>query len=421
MRMPGMYRTRPPGSKIPPDYNVFPAWVNAARHPPQVSMNAAVCLSATPATRLRQAYAARLQAGQLRPDPAQSEALERFAILAEALEGYVPSPQRPFWRRWMGAPMPQGIYVWGDVGRGKSMLMDLFFEHAAIPHKKRVHFHSFMRDLHRQIHHLRQTRPEIADPIPTLAEQLAREAWLLCFDEMQILDITDAMLIRRFFELLQAQGVIVVITSNRRPDDLYLNGLQRGQFLPFIEEIKTGMEVIELKSAADYRRLHLQELEHTYLHPDDAAAREWLHKQFTILTHGAPDAPFVVKMPGRQWRIPHFAGEVAMASFEDLCSATLGAADYMELARHASTLLLCGIPILTPAARNESKRFVTLIDVLYEAKVKLLVTAAAGPDGLYPTGDGAFEFARTASRLIEMQSPRYIETPWVRPVEDEAA
>lgn len=379
---------------------------------------AAVNLSATPATALMRAYEARLRAGQLRADPAQAEALRSFAALAEALEGYVPAPQRPFWRRWLGMPMPRGIYVWGDVGRGKSMLMDLFFESVPVARKKRVHFHSFMRDLHRQIHALRDT---VSDPIPPLAEALAREAWLLCFDEMQILDITDAMLIRRFFELLQAQGVVVVVTSNRKPNDLYLNGLQRGQFLPFIEEIKTGMEVIELKSAADYRRLHLESLDETFVHPNDADARLWLETQFATLAHGTKDAPLTIHMPGRQWAVPHFAGEVAMASFEDLCEANLGAADYMELARHASTLLLSGIPILSPAARNAAKRFVTLIDVLYEAKVKLLATAAAEPDKLYPSGDGAFEFARTASRLIEMQSPRYFETPWVRPVEDKSA
>ncbi len=378
----------------------------------------ALALDPAPAAALRAAYAQRLEHGQLSPDPAQAALLEALAQLSEALAAYRPPLARPWWRPWLGRTnQPRGLYLWGGVGRGKSMLMDLFFDHAPVAQKKRVHFHSFMRDLHARIHQLRTAHPEGYDPLPPLAAALAREAWLLCFDEMQVNDITDAMLIRRLFALLHGFGVVMVITSNRPPADLYLNGLQRGQFLPFIEQLQTTMEVRELQSAADYRRQHLERLEHTYRTPNDVAANAWLQAQFGTLTHGAPARPRRIKMPGRSWLLPLAAGEVAMASFADLCDQPLGAADYMELARQCSTLLVADIPLLSPAARNAAKRFVLLIDVLYEAKVKLLATAAAEPDHLYPAGDGAFEFARTASRLIEMQSPLYLALPWARPAD----
>ena len=363
-----------------------------------------------------QAYQARIDHGQLLLDPAQSLAVEALCALEDCL-AELPK-NRSLWQKLSGEQLvpARGIYLWGSVGRGKTMLMDLFFHHSQHEPKRRVHFHSFMRDMHQRIH-LWSKKPgrDKSDPIPPLADALAKEARLLCFDEMQITDVTDAMLIRRLFEALLARGVTMVITSNRPPEDLYLNGLQRGQFLPFIESIRAQTEVLELASPTDFRRRQLSQLDKTYYVPAGDEATQWLEAHFQSLTHGQKIQPLRLELPGRNWEIPRTSGEVAIAHFNDMCEHALGAADYMEMARQISTLLLADIPILSPAARNAAKRFVTLIDVLYEARVKLLCTAAALPDALYPKGDGSFEFARTASRLVEMQSDAYRALPWARP------
>jgi cell division protein ZapE len=379
-------------------------------------------LSTTP---MGQAYRERVASGQLTPDPAQEKAAAALAILAQKLSTRAPDDKPSLWRRITSStpPLPQGVYLWGEVGRGKTMLMDMFFQHAAWEPKKRVHFHSFMRDMHVRIHQWRSSAEaqKQPDPIPPLAAAIAAEAKLLCFDEMQVHDVTDAMLIRRLFEELQKRGVVMVITSNRPPADLYLNGLQRGQFMPFIDRIHHTMHVVELESATDYRRRQLSQLKQTYFSPLGKEASDWLSEQFANLTHGQQVVPLTIELPGRKWHVAKSAGDIAKTDFAILCEQPLGASDYMELARHISTLLLNDIPILRPDNRNAAKRFVTLIDVLYEAKVKLLCTAAAQPDALYPKGDGSFEFSRTASRLIEMQSDAYRALPWQRPESAKAA
>lgn len=350
---------------------------------------------------LTELYEARVAAGSLRPDPAQHAVLPLLESLRVWLEenatrrtglfaGLFARPVRP----------PRGLYLWGGVGRGKSMLMDLFADAVDIRQKRRVHFHAFMQEIHKAIHAARQKGTD--DPIIPVADAIARDLRLLAFDEMQIIDITDAMIVGRLFERLFAAGVVIVTTSNRVPEDLYLNGLNRALFLPFIAMIRDRLEVIELESPNDYRQHRLQGAQ-VYFHPA-GQARGQIAAIWDDLTGGAPGEALVLPVNGRSVELPRFANGVGRASFWELCARPLGPGDYLAIAAAVRVLILEDIPQLSASNYNEAKRFVTLIDALYEARVQLICSAADEPERLYLEGTGAFEFARTASRLREMQS-----------------
>jgi cell division protein ZapE len=373
------------------------------------------------------AYRAKLIAGELKPDPAQELAAEKLQSLHLALARYRPALGESGWRarfglkpakpastwRWQGGDGEQetpkyGLYIFGEVGRGKSMLMDMFFHSATIPGKKRVHFHEFMRDIHADIHKWRQSPSRgDNDPIPKLARSIASEAWLLCLDELQVTDIADAMIVGRLFRCLLDDGVVVVVTSNRPPADLYKDGLQRDRFTPFISLIEDKLDVLELNAQRDYR-LGLKKGLQVFHTPLAPAAEQALDDAFARLTQGATPRPDHLTVHGRTLAVPLAAVGVARFSFQQLCATALGPSDYLALATIYHTVVLSGIPQLSPANKDEARRFVTLIDALYEHKVTLLCSAAAPPEALYPTGSGAFEFQRTVSRLMEMQSEEYV-------------
>ncbi|MEZ5937854.1 MAG: cell division protein ZapE [Hyphomonadaceae bacterium] len=364
-------------------------------------------------TRVKSLYNQRLDDGRLSPDPAQAEAIERLDDLAAALGA------RGGLFGFGRARPPRGLYIWGEVGRGKSMLMDLFFSAASVTKKRRVHFHAFMLETHAFIHEWRRmshadrrrhpayVREAGDDPIAPAARAVANDARLLCFDEFHVTQIADAMILGRLFDNLFDMGVTVVATSNRAPDDLYRDGVNRQLFLPFIGRLKRELDVLELKSARDYRLERLTAAP-VYYSPLGAEADQAMNAAFARLTAGARPEPETVDVQGRPLKVPRQASGVARFSFADLCAKPLGAADYLTLARHYHTLLLDHVPVLSPDRRNEAARFVTLIDALYETRTKLVVSADAGPDDLYPSGDGAFEFERTASRLHEMRSVDYL-------------
>ncbi len=351
-------------------------------------------------------YRARVAQGALDADPAQRLAVEKLQLLHMRLRDYNPARPKSVglgrfgWgrERIVERAIP-GLYLYGGVGRGKSMLMDLFFEGAPVAAKRRVHFHAFMQEMHTAIHKAR-SRVE-GDPIPSVADAVADHATLLCFDEMQITDITDAMLVGRLFERLFERGVVVVATSNRPPDDLYKDGLNRHLFRPFIAMMNERLEIHELASSHDHRldRLAGAPVWHAPLGPDATAA---LDAAWSALA-GGPGAERSLIVHGRSVELPRFRAGVARVSFADLCGRPLGPGDYLAIAAAIETLILDDIPVLAPVQANEAKRFVTLIDALYEARVRLIASAAAPPEALYPDGPGSFEFARTASRLHEMQ------------------
>ena len=306
----------------------------------------------------------------------------------------------------------RGAYLWGGVGRGKSMLMDLFHETLAIPEKRRVHFHAFMLEVHQRLREARKA--ESGDPIPPIAAALAEDLRCLAFDEMVVNNSADAMIMSRLFRsLICDEGVAVVTTSNRPPPDLYKDGLNREHFLPFIALIENELDVFGLNGPVDYRLERLGGMD-TWYAPADERATARLREAFFRLTDYAPeDAEHVPSADldlggGRSLHVPKSLKGVAVFSFKRLCGEARGAADYLAVARTYHTVILVGIPMMGPEMRNEAARFVTLIDALYESKVKLLASAAAEPEHLYPTGDGAFEFGRTVSRLMEMQSAEYL-------------
>jgi cell division protein ZapE len=303
------------------------------------------------------------------------------------------------------APAPQGLYIHGSVGRGKTMLMDLFFDTVAFKPKHRAHFHEFMADAHDRIGAARKKVD--GDPIPHVAADIAKSAGLLCFDELHVTDIADAMILGRLFKVLFARGVVVVATSNAAPEDLYKNGLNRQLFLPFIDLIEDHMAVLELKSAKDFRldKLAGRPL---YFAPNDARARAELDDHWQRLTGQHPNQPLALEVKGRKLHVPSASMGVARFSFADLCEKPLGSADYLQIAHHFHTVLMDDIPVLGPGRRNEARRFINLIDTLYDSRVCLIASAEAEPDSLYQKGDGADLFQRTASRLTEMRSEAYL-------------
>lgn len=351
---------------------------------------------------LTEIYESKVAAGELRADPAQKAVLPKLETLRFWLETARPAKSGFLGGLFGKAPKlepPKGLYLYGGVGRGKSMMMDLFIEATEITAKRRVHFHAFMQEVHRGIFAAR--KQGIEDPIGPVADKIAREVRLFAFDEMQIKDITDAMIVGRLFEKLFAAGVVIVTTSNRPPEDLYKNGLNRQLFVPFIEMLRQKLEVHEIISANDYRQHRLQGAQ-VYFHPAYSSGAK-IEAIWDDLTGG--DAGEVLKLPlnGREVEIPRFSNGVGRASFYDLCAKPLGPADYLLIADSMRVLIIEDIPHLTPSNFNEAKRFVTLIDALYEAKVRLICSAADEPERLYAEGEGAFEFERTASRLREMQ------------------
>ena len=363
-----------------------------------------------------QKYRALRRAGEIRPDPAQELAAEKLQSLHHALVGYEPATGRAGWKERFGlarrkAEAPLGLYMFGGVGRGKSMLMDLFFEATPLEQKRRVHFHAFMLEVHQRIHDWRQA-PESGrkgkEPIRPLAAAVAADAWLLCFDEFQVTNIADAMVLGRLFVALFDLGVVMVATSNVAPDDLYKDGLQRELFLPFIGFLKNRLDVLELDGGVDYRLDRLKTMQ-VYNTPLGPATNQALDDDFRDLTEGATPGPMTLDVQGgRTLEVSAAARGVARFTFAELCEQPLGAADYLAIANAFHTVILAGIPKMRAEMRNEAKRFVTLIDALYEHRVNLVCGADAAPDDLYPAGETAFEFQRTASRLMEMQDADYI-------------
>ncbi|MEO0467392.1 MAG: cell division protein ZapE [Pseudomonadota bacterium] len=366
-------------------------------------------------TTVTEALSARVAAGTLDADPEQA----RAAGLLDAVATRIRTAPKGGW--FSKAEPARGLYLWGGVGRGKSMMMDMFFALAPVPEgeKNRVHFHEFMASVHDKIGAWRKlsqaerrrspwrVKGAGDDPIAPTAKEIAASAQLLCFDEFQVTQIADAMILSRLFEALFGFGVTVVATSNRVPDELYKHGINRQLFTPFIAMLKEKCEVHELSSARDYRLEHLtgQPVWHTPLGPDADAAMD---AHWQALTLGAAPQSCALTIKGRKLPVPREAAGVARMSFEELCARPLGPSDYLALASTFHTLMLDGVPALTPDKRNEAARFVALIDALYEAKTKLIATAAAAPDDLYPSGDGSFEFQRTASRLHEMRGEAYL-------------
>lgn len=373
------------------------------------------------------AYMHLVERAELRPDPDQERAARRLDRLAAELAAW--EPRKPV--SWLGrlfggkaeaGKPPRGLYMWGSVGRGKSMLMDLFHDNARISPKRRVHFHEFMLEVHAAIHDYRQLsagerrarfgKQAGDDPMPPIAAQIAEAARLLCFDEMQVTDVADAMILGRLFTELFRNDVVVVTTSNRPPRDLYKGGLNRQLFLPFIDLLEATLDVETLNGPTDYRLDRLGGMPVYYV-PNGPEATAKLSEAFFRLTDypvedraNVPSETLTVQ--GREIFVPKALKGVAVFSFKRLCANPLGAADYLAIAQKFHTVIVVGIPKLGPEKRNEAKRFVTLIDALYEYRVKLLCAADALPHELYTEGDGAFEFERTVSRLMEMQSEEYM-------------
>jgi cell division protein ZapE len=367
---------------------------------------------------VRQLYQQRLTAGLIQPDPAQADAVARLDQLARNLgrHGFL----------GLGRADTRGLYIWGGVGRGKSMLMDLFFEAAPLDDKRRVHFHAFMLEIHAFIamwrklpqaerrKHPAYVHNASDDPIAPAAHSIANRARLLCFDEFHVNQIADAMILGRLFDQLFDRNVTVVATSNRKPSDLYLNGINRQLFLPFIARLETELDVLELKAARDYRLERLTEAP-VYYSPLAPEADAAMDTAFARITAGATISSDTLDVDGRELVVPREAAGVARFSFPDLCAKPLGAADYLAIAHRYHTVFLDHVPKMTVEQRTWAARFVTLIDALYEAKTNLVMSAGAEPDDLYPAGDGAFEFQRTASRLHEMRSTAYIAAEHAAP------
>ena len=373
----------------------------------------------TPPSSFRTHYQTLVSSGAIEPDAAQAEAAEAFAALEQRLAHYKPIRKQGLLGRLFAdkdeAP-PRGLYVYGEVGRGKTMLMDMFFQQSPVEHKRRAHFHEFMAEVHERIFGVRQSiaRGEIADGdvIALTAAAIFEQAWLLCFDEFHVTDIADAMILGRLFSRLFDLGTVVVATSNVAPDDLYKGGLNRALFLPFITQITEHMDLLRLDARTDFRLEKLAGVK-MWLVPADATADAALGQAWARMTGNAPCKPRDISIKGRVLQVPCSAHGVARFSFADICENPLAASDYLRLARDYHTLIIDHIPVMDYAERNAAKRFISLIDTLYDNAVKLLASAQADPVSLYVATEGneANEFKRTSSRLIEMSSESYLALP----------
>ena len=357
-------------------------------------------------------YEALIASGELRPDPEQAAAAERLERLQRELEATSPTGMLArLWRRKPDA-RPRGIYMWGGVGRGKSMLMDLFHDSLNIQRKRRVHFHAFMLEVHQRLREERMK--EAGDPIPPVAAALGRDLRCLAFDEMVVNNSADAMIMSRLFtSLIRDEGVAIVTTSNRAPSELYKDGLNREHFLPFIDLIERELDVLTLNGPVDYRLERLGGLDTWHTPLGDKATAQTREAFYRLTDYSPEDVDHVPSGEldvggGRRLFVPKVLKGVAVFSFKRLCGEARGAADYLAIAQTYHTVIIVGIPKMGPENRNEAARFVTLIDALYEHKVKLIAAADAEPEDLYEAGDGRFEFDRTVSRLTEMQSADYL-------------
>ena len=364
-------------------------------------------------------YHALLHRGALKPDPAQERAAEKLNQLYDALENWATRRSVLFGFGALRRTPPKGIYIFGDVGRGKSALMDLFFESMALPAKRRVHFNAFMAETHSFIHAWRnlspsekRRRPEYVrgageDPIAPAAKRIASSAALLCLDEFQVTDVADAMILGRLFEKLLERGTVSVLTSNTAPDQLYEGGINRELFLPFIAMIGQHFDIVELAGALDYRLNRMAGL-HIYNMPLGAGADRAMDEAWQKLTDGQPGESLTIDVLGRKVGIPKATEDVARFSFDALCGAALGPSDYLAIADRFHTILIDHIPQMGPEKSNEARRFTLLIDTLYDRRIKVICSAATRPELLYVSGDNASAFRRAASRLLEMQSLDYL-------------
>jgi cell division protein ZapE len=367
----------------------------------------------------RDHYQGLVSSGAIEPDAAQEEAAEALAVLEQRLATYKPLSKQGLLGRLFAdkdESPPRGLYIHGEVGRGKTMLMDMFFQHSLVVHKRRAHFHEFMAEVHERIHGYRQNiaRGEIADSdvIALTAASIFDEAWLLCFDEFHVTDIADAMILGRLFAKLFELGTVIVATSNVAPEDLYKGGLNRALFLPFIAQISDHMDVLRLDARTDFRLEKLAGVK-MWLVPADDAADAALNKAWGKMTGNARCRPRDISIKGRVLHVPCAADGVARFSFADLCEKPLGASDYLRLAHEYHTIMIDRIPVMDYPERNAAKRFIALIDTFYDNAVKVMASAAADPASLYVAADGeeANEFKRTSSRLIEMSSKSYLALP----------
>jgi cell division protein ZapE len=375
-------------------------------------------LSTSPRS-FRAHYQDLVASGTIEADAAQAGAVEAFTELETRLAGYRPARKQGFLGRLFAdksEAAPRGLYVHGEVGRGKTMLMDLFFQQSPVEHKRRTHFHEFMAGVHERIYAFRQdiARGEIADgdAVMLTAASIFDEAWLLCFDEFHVTDIADAMILGRLFSRLFELGTVVVATSNVAPEDLYKDGLNRALFLPFIAQINAHMDVLRLDARTDFRLEKLAGVK-MWLVPADQEADAALDRAWARMTGNATAKPRDISIKGRVLHVPRSAHGVARFSFAELCETPLGASDYLRLAHDYHTLMIDHIPVMDYADRNAAKRFIALIDTLYDNAVKLMASAEADPLTLYRATEGgeANEFKRTSSRLIEMSSESYLAMP----------